>query len=67
MTAEEELRRQLMELLRGRLARVRDVLSVYDAGGMSEGRALSQIEEIASGDGDRIVTVGNPHTPEIHT
>lgn len=67
MSPQEELRRQLMELLRGRITRVRDVLKVYDAGGMSESRALSQIEEIASGEDDRIVTVGNPHTPEVQT
>lgn len=68
MTPESELRRQLAELLRGRIERIRHVLDVYDLGGLSEGRTLSEIEEIASGDGDRIVKIGNgTHTPEVQT
>lgn len=65
--AEAELRRQLMELLQGRIARIREVIRVYDTGGISESRALSHIEEIASGDGDRIVAPGRTHTPEVQS
>lgn len=54
--------------LKGRIERIRDVLSVYDAGDLTEGKALSRIEEIASGEDDPIVRIPNkPHTPEIET
>lgn len=68
MTEEEEqLRRRLAELQRDRINRIREVVGIYDRGGMSESRALSQIEDIASGDADRIVKVGHTHTPEVET
>lgn len=66
MTPEEAMRQQLAALLRGRIDRVRDVLRTYDMGGLSEGKALSIIEDIASGDGDRIVAPGT-HAPEVMT
>lgn len=58
---------ELRMKLAGRLDRIRDVLKAFDVGGLSEGKALSRIEEIASGEDDRIVVVGLPHTPEIQT
>lgn len=64
---DEEAIRHAAAKLRHRIDRVRDVLRVYDAGQMSEGRAVSQIEEIASGEADRIVRVGGQHQPEIQT
>lgn len=68
MNAEQERKhRELAAVNRQRIDRVREILRAYDAGGLSEGRALSQIEEIASGEGDRIVRVGHSHTPELTT
>lgn len=64
---DDELVRSNAEKLRRRLASVRQVLEVYDLGGLSEGTALSQIEQIASGEADPIVHVGRPHTPEVQT
>lgn len=52
---------------RRRLRDIRQVIEIYDIGGLSEGTALSQIEQIASGEADRIVHVGRPHTPEVQT
>lgn len=67
MTEEEQLRRRLGELLSGRIDRIRNVIDVYDLGGVSASKALSEIEDIASGEADRIVKVGNQHTPEVET
>jgi hypothetical protein len=64
---DDEARKANAEKLRKRIEHVRQVLNVYDVGGLSEGTALSQIEEIASGDADPIVHIGKPHTPEITT
>lgn len=64
---DDEARKAAAEKLRKRIANVRQVLDIYDAGGLSEGTALSQIEQIASGEADPIVHVGRPHTPEIQT
>lgn len=67
MTPDEKVRRELQAKLQQRIARVWEVLHIYEAGGLSEGKALSEIEEIASGDADRIVRPGTTHTPEIQS
>jgi hypothetical protein len=50
-----------------RLGRIKKVLEVFDAGQMSAVKAVSKIEDIASGEDDRIVHVGNVNRPEIET
>lgn len=68
MTHEEDRqRRELLAKYRERIDRVREVVKQFDVGGMTEGRALSLIEDIASGEADRIVKVGGKHTPEVET
>lgn len=61
-------RKRHLSLLRDRVDRVREVIRVYDEGGMTEGKALSEIENIASGDADRVVRVGHQnHAPEVQS
>lgn len=68
MTHEEDRqRRELLAKYRERIDRVREVVKQFDVGCMTEGRALSLIEDIASGEADRIVKVGNTHTPEVQS
>ena len=69
MTYEDEQRRkELLALLQQRITRVKQVIHAYEAGWLSEGKALSEIEEIASGEADRIVRPGAAtHTPEIQS
>lgn len=64
---DDEARKAAAEKLRKRIDSVREVVAVFDMGGMSAGKALSQIEQIASGEADRIVHIGKPHTPEIQS
>lgn len=63
----DDVARARQELLRSRIDRVREVIRVYDTGGLNEGSALSRIEEAASGDADAVVRIGNTHTPEIQS
>lgn len=65
---DEQRRKELLAVLQQRIARVKTVVHAYEAGGLSEGKALSEIEEIASGEADRIVRPGAAtHTPEIQS
>lgn len=65
---DEQLRKELLARMQQRIARVKEVVHAYEAGGLSEGKALSEIEEIASGEADRIVRPGAAtHTPEIQS
>ncbi len=67
-TQDEQIRKELTARLQQRIARVKQVVNAYEAGGLSEGKALSEIEEIASGEADRIVRPGAAtHTPEIQS
>jgi len=63
----EQQRIALLERRRSQINRIREAIRVYDQGGMSEGRTLSLIEEIAAGEHERVVHVGNAHRPEIET
>lgn len=66
MTDAEQKR--LLALHEARVERVREALRTYDAGGLSASKALSEIEQIASGDSDRIVRVGHQnHAPEVQS
>lgn len=68
MTRQDEAARQARaELLQGRIDRIRDAMRLYDAGQISAATAVSQIEEIASGEADRVVRVGHQHRPEVET
>lgn len=58
---EEDAKRQLDEQFEAIELLVRRVKS----GEVSQRKALQQIEEIASAGTDRIVRVGNVHTPDI--
>lgn len=64
---DEAIRRALESLHDGRIERIRKVLDGLDAGSIAKGKALSLIEDIASGESDRIVKVGNTHTPEVQS
>lgn len=66
-TRDDEARKAAAAEKRRRLQNIRQVIDIYDIGGLSEGTALSQIEQIASGEADRIVHIGKTHTPEIET
>jgi hypothetical protein len=61
------LREQIGRLAVDRIRRVKQVIEAYESGDMAASQAISRIEEVASGEGDRIVRVGNTHTPEIQT
>lgn len=50
-----------------RIGRIKKVLEVFDAGQLSAVKTISKIEDIASGEDDRIVHVGNVNRPEIET
>jgi hypothetical protein len=50
-----------------RIRRIKQVVEAFDAGDISAVKAVSRIEDIASGEDDRIVHVGNIHKPEINT
>lgn len=64
---DDEARRAHLLVLTNRLGSVRDVLRMFDAGQMSEAKAISLIEDIASGEADRIVRVGQEYKPEIQS
>lgn len=63
----DELRQQVGRMAVDRIRRVKQLLEAFEAGDMPASQAISRIEEVASGDDDRIVRVGNQHTPEIQT
>lgn len=50
-----------------RLAKVKQALDAYESGDLPAMKALSQIQDVANGESDRIVRVGNVHKPEIET
>ena len=50
-----------------RLAKVKQALDAYEAGDLPATKALSQIQDVANGESDSIVRVGNVHKPEIET
>lgn len=54
-------------LMVDRIRRIKQVIEAFEAGDTSATRAISLIEDIASGDSERIVRVGNLHKPEIET
>jgi hypothetical protein len=52
------------------LLKIREIVQIGQAaerGEVAPAKALQQIEEMASRETDRIVRVGNQHTPEIQT
>ena len=52
------------------ILKLREIVQIAQAaerGEVAPARALQQIEEMASKETDRIVRVGNQHTPEIQT
>lgn len=63
----DELRHQVGLMAVDRIRRVKQMVEAFEAGDMSAAQAVSRIEEIASGDDERIVRVGTPHTPEVQT
>jgi|688.fasta_scaffold63332_5 hypothetical protein len=63
----DELREQMSRLAVDRIRRVKQLLDAFESGDMPASLAISRIEEVASGDDDRIVRVGIKHTPEIQT
>lgn len=63
----DELREQVDRMAVDRIRRVKQMVEAFEAGDMSAPQAISRIEEVASGDDERIVRVGNTHTPEIQT
>jgi len=63
----DELRQQVGLMAVDRIRRVKQMVEAFEAGDMSAAQAVSRIEEIASGDDERIVKVGRPHTPEVQT
>lgn len=64
---DEAIQKARAELLGSRIERVRETLRLFDAGQMSAAKAVSLFEEIASGEADRIVRVGQEYKPEIQS
>jgi hypothetical protein len=60
-------RREAAAIVGDRLAKIREVLVAVDAGAMAPAKALDQIEDIARGEAERIVKVGNTHRPEVQS
>ena len=50
-----------------KLREIREIAQAAERGEVAPAKALQQIEEMASRETDRIVRVGNQHTPEIQT
>jgi len=50
-----------------KLREIREIALAAERGEVAPAKALQQIEEMASKESDRIVRVGNQHTPEIQT
>ena len=50
-----------------KLKEIREIAQAAERGEVAPAKALQQIEEMASRETDRIVRVGNQHTPEIQT
>jgi hypothetical protein len=63
----DELREQMSRLAVDRIRRVKQLLDAFESGDMPASLAISKIEQVASGEDDRIVRVGITHTPEIQT
>lgn len=63
----DELRKQVGLMAVDRIRRVKQIVEAFEAGDMSAPQAVGRIEEIASGDDERIVRVGQPHAPEVQT
>jgi len=55
------------ERMADRIRRVKEIVGLFESGGISALKAVSQIEDIASGDDERIVHVGSTHKPEVQT
>ena len=50
-----------------KIKEIREIAQAAERGEVAPAKALQQIEEMASRETDRIVRVGNHHTPEIQT
>lgn len=51
-----------------RIRRIKQVIEAFDAGDINVSKAVSQIEDLAAGEHERIVHVGSTtHRPEIQT
>jgi hypothetical protein len=50
-----------------KIKEIREIALAAERGEVAPAKALQQIEEMASRETDRIVRVGNQHTPEIQT
>ena len=50
-----------------KLKEIREIAQAAERGEVAPAKALQQIEEMASRETDRIVRVGNQHTPEVQT
>jgi len=50
-----------------KLKEIREIAQAAERGEMAPAAALAKIEEMAGKQADRIVRVGNQHTPEIQT
>jgi len=50
-----------------KLREICEIAQAAERGEVAPAKALQQIEEMASKETDRIVRVGNQHTPEIQT
>jgi len=67
MSSPDELREALGRQAVDRITRVKELIDAFERGDMPATYAVSRIEEVASGDGDRIVKVGGQHTPQLQS
>jgi hypothetical protein len=50
-----------------RIRRIKQVIDAWESGDKNSIQTVSEIEDLASGEAERIVRVGNQHTPEIQS
>jgi hypothetical protein len=64
---DDSIRQMVKDETLARLERIEQLARAGRSGHIPPGVAIRDIEEVASGDGDRIVKVGGKFTPDIQT
>lgn len=50
-----------------RVRSIKRIVETFEAGGLSYRRLVDMIDDVINGQPERIVRVGNTHTPEVQT
>jgi hypothetical protein len=63
----EEIRRETLRENERRIVRVRRICDAVEREGLDPAIGCREIEQVVTGEGDRVVKVGGPHRPDIQT